>query len=175
VIRRADPDEAELLARLSIAAWRETYAGRINTEALATLEDNPHHSIGSWAQRLARPLAWTFVAEHRAPVGFVHCRASSDEPGYLGEIERIYMLRSAHGRGLGRALMAAAAETLQANGLAPFLLWVMEFNAQARRFYEHLGGAALRRQRFQLGAQTITEIGYGWRDATMIRTKERTT
>lgn len=174
MIRRAGADEAELLARLSIAAWRETYASDIAAETLAALEHNAHHSVASWGRRLAGPQSWAFIAERDGPVGFVHCRAG-DEPGYPGEIERIYVLRSGQGHGLGRALMEAAAESLQVHGLAPFMLWVMTFNTAARSFYAHLGGVELWRQSFQIGTQPVTEIGYGWHDATMIRTTEHTT
>jgi ribosomal protein S18 acetylase RimI-like enzyme len=45
----------------------------------------------------------------------------------------------AQGRGIGRALMADALETLAARGWRHAVLWVLADNAHARRFYERGG------------------------------------
>ena len=163
-IRPAARDEAPVVAALSIAGWRETYAGHIGAPYLAALDRHPKHDVASWETRFAATdrRHWTFVAALDTPVGFVHCRESADVPGHRSEIWRLYILRRAHGRGIGRALMDVAARTLEANGLAPFALWVLEFNAGARAFYERLGGTLIGRQSFPLADTTALEVAYGW-------------
>jgi hypothetical protein len=40
--------------------------------------------------------------------------------------------------------------------------WVFEANAQARAFYEALGGIVVRTQPIDIAGQTLTEVAYGW-------------
>jgi ribosomal protein S18 acetylase RimI-like enzyme len=169
-IRPAAQDEAPVVAALSIAGWRETYAGHIGAPYLAALDRHPKHDVASWQARVAATdrRHWTFIAALDEPVGFVHCRESAEVPGHRSEIWRLYILRRAQGRGIGRALMDVAARTLEANGLAPFGLWVLEFNAGARAFYERLGGAPVARQSFPLADATAFEVSYGWPTAASL-------
>jgi len=44
------------------------------------------------------------------------------------------------------------------------LLWVFDANAQARTFYEGLGGVVVREQPIDITGQTLTEVAYGWPD-----------
>jgi ribosomal protein S18 acetylase RimI-like enzyme len=82
------------------------------------------------------------VAEQdRALVGFVAFGPADGEANdlKLGEIYAIY-LDSAHwGQGHGRALLSAAMEGLRCRGFDEAVLWVLETNERARRFYEKAG------------------------------------
>ena len=169
-IRPARPDEAPAVAALSIAGWRETYAGHIAAAYLAALDGHPKHDVASWEARFAERERrhWTWIAELDGPVGFLCCREGETVPGYRSEIWRFYILRRAQGRGIGRVLMATAARTLEANGLAPFALWVLEFNVGARAFYERLGGKLIGRQSFPLADTTALEVAYGWDSAAAL-------
>lgn len=169
-IRPAAPDEAPAIAALSIAGWRETYAGHIAAPYLAALDGHPKHDVASWEARFAERARrhWTWIAELDGPAGFLFCREGEVRPGYRSEICRFYILRWAQGRGIGRALMETAARTLEANGLAPFGLWVLEFNAGARAFYERLGGKLIGRQSFPLADTTALEVAYGWDSAAAL-------
>jgi hypothetical protein len=42
------------------------------------------------------------------------------------------------------------------------LLWVLEANAPARRFYGKLGGSVVRDRPIDVGGVTLTEVAYGW-------------
>ncbi|MBL8838930.1 MAG: GNAT family N-acetyltransferase [Alphaproteobacteria bacterium] len=156
---------APIVAALSVAGWRETYAGRVPDDYLAALDRHPKHDVASWRARMGdagRP-SWTYVAERGdGPVGFVHCRACEDLPGYRGEIWRLYVLRRAQGEGIGRALFDAATATLTAQGRAPVMLWVLEFNWGARAFYKKLGGREIARHSFDLAGVPTPEVAYGW-------------
>jgi RimJ/RimL family protein N-acetyltransferase len=73
--------------------------------------------------------------------GFAATRRSRDEdatPG-TGEIHSIYLAPEAWGRGLGTVLLAAATDDLRSRDFAPLVLWVIEANAGARRFYDRAG------------------------------------
>jgi ribosomal protein S18 acetylase RimI-like enzyme len=171
-IRPAAPGEASIVAALSVAGWRETYAEHLAAPYLAALDRHPKHDVASWERRFADQARrhWTWIAELDGPVGFLFCREGAVQEGYRGEICRFYILRRAQGLGIGRALMATAARTLEASGLAPFGLWVLEFNTAARAFYERLGGKLIGRQSFPLADTTALEVAYGWDSAAAVIT-----
>jgi ribosomal protein S18 acetylase RimI-like enzyme len=86
-----------------------------------------------------------FVAERAARlVGFVTCGAAEDAtlPSSCGQLFAIYVEPEVFGDGVGYALAAAAANELRARGYARAILWVLEQNARARRFYERQGWRA---------------------------------
>ncbi len=56
-----------------------------------------------------------------------------------GEIYAIYLEAQAAGTGIGRALLSHATSDLLAQGCKVAVLWVLESNARARRFYELAG------------------------------------
>jgi hypothetical protein len=49
------------------------------------------------------------------------------------------------------------------------LLWVLEENEIARRFYESIGGTLIAQDRFELGGAVLSEVAYGWKDLNALR------
>jgi ribosomal protein S18 acetylase RimI-like enzyme len=75
-------------------------------------------------------------------VGFI-CGFADEDRDWGSYIDNLHVAGTMQGRGIGRALMRAVAEWLEevqpARGV---YLWVMEANAPARGFYEHLEAAS---------------------------------
>lgn len=165
-IRSAEPRDADALSRLHAAVWRETYADLLPKDFLSGLDRAAWMSAASWHTRISQQPPWrgVFVVEHDgALIGFSGCRVLEAGPdGYRGEIAQIYLLRRAQRRGLGANLMRQAADLLAAEGLAPFLLWVLVDNAPAHAFYRRVGGTPLGRQKLTLGGMELEEQAYGW-------------
>lgn len=141
-VRRATPEDAAAIARVHVASWRVTYAS-LGEEFLASLDVNER--IALWTRVLAEGESQTFVAEaDEAIVAFVNLRPSRDEGAdpSTGEVVAIYAAPEAWGTGAGRALMAAALDELRQLGFADAVLWVLDTNDRARRFYERAGWAA---------------------------------
>jgi len=57
-------------------------------------------------------------------------------------VKELYVCDTGRGRGIGEALMRAAAKEAVAHGCAAIKWQVAEWNTRARAFYERLGGAA---------------------------------
>ena len=68
------------------------------------------------------------------------------------------------GRGIGRAMLQAAAKALVERGYLSMIIWVLRENAPSRRFYERMGGIYVRDEVRELEGVRITESGYGWDD-----------
>jgi len=167
--RQATSADAETLSRLSVAGWRQTYAGQMPAAVLDRMDENPHHDPASWHRRLERrpPDRWARIVETgaREPIGFLWFgREEGRVPGYRGEIEKLYLLKPYQGRGLGRALMADTFQTLEAADLSPVVVWVFDFNRRGLDFYEKLGGKPLGRSEtvFEVEGRAYRETAYGW-------------
>jgi hypothetical protein len=48
------------------------------------------------------------------------------------------------------------------------VIWVIDGNAQARNFYEELGGEILIEQDFSWDGLDLTEVGYCWSDLSVM-------
>ena len=166
VVRAASPPDAEPLSRVHRDSWRTTYAGILPLEVIARHAGSKNE--GSWRSRLAtsRGLNTTWLAERPGEglLGFASC-GPAREPieGLEAEVYALYVLQSAQRRGVGRALVRAAARHFVRNGYFGFYLWVLKAN-RARMFYEALGGQEIAERTERLGGHPFGEIAYGWHD-----------
>ena len=102
------------------------------------------------------------VADERGVVGFVSVGPSRDEDlPDSGELFAIYVHPEQVGCGVGRELIVAGLSVLRTAGFSDALLWVLEGNSTARRFYE-LGGwqADGSRKRDESMGFAIDEVRY---------------
>jgi ribosomal protein S18 acetylase RimI-like enzyme len=74
-----------------------------------------------------------------APPGNLPRFTQAGSAGQVGELYAIYVDPACWSRGTGRALMDAAVTGLTAVGYGKAVLWVLDSNARARRFYEIAG------------------------------------
>ncbi len=93
-------------------------------------------------------------------VGFVSGGLTSFT-GYDAELLTLYVLRSAQGVGLGRALVAGLAQVLATRGHRSMMLWVLDTNP-TRAFYEHLGGLMIAEKTEVVLGGELREVAYGW-------------
>src|ERR1700761_8450692 len=85
------------------------------------------------------------------------------------EIYSLHTLQEVHGKGLGRALIAAAAERWRSLGRRALVLWAYRDN-DFRRFYERLGGTLVA-EGIDDG---VPDVAYGWKDLDHLITACRT-
>jgi GNAT superfamily N-acetyltransferase len=169
-IRAGSPLDAGPLARVHRESWRTTYAGILPLDVIARHVGNK--SEAAWRHRLARSngLDATWIAERPGDglVGFASCgTARRALEGLDAEIYALYVLQSEQRKGVGRALVRAAARHFVRNGCFGFYLWVLKAN-RARMFYEALGGQEIAERTERLGKHPFAEIAYGWHDLTAL-------
>jgi GNAT superfamily N-acetyltransferase len=140
-IRTASPVDAEAITDVHIASMREAYRDLLPAEELARID--PRDRADRWCDHLAGGSSITLLAEvDGRPVGFVSFGACRDEdvsPEAVGEVMAIYVRPEAWGTGIGEALMRAALAQLRGGCSVEVVLWVIEGNPRAVRFYERLG------------------------------------
>ena len=163
-IRPARVEDAAPLARIHVATWRAAYAHVFGAERLAAIE--AERRVQAWERSLRDPAPHetVLVAEDTAGglIGFASvgsCRDGPEAPG--GELYALYVLPEAWGSGAGTALLAAGIDSLRAAGYDNAILWVLEDNPRARRFYEREGWLpdGGRRTSEHLGVETV-EVRY---------------
>jgi ribosomal protein S18 acetylase RimI-like enzyme len=143
LILPAGPADAEALAHVHVAAWRETYRGMLPDAFLARMSE-----VGStrrFRRELTRPGPHDVLLAAMNPYGiFGYVAGGRSRSGTEGEAEiaTLYILRAAQGRGVGRRLLTDAVRALAAHGAKSLLITVLAENERARGFYARLGGVA---------------------------------
>ena len=176
-IRRAGVDDAEIVARLHVDAWRESYAALVPPEALAAMDVSDRaarwRDIFHAQEDDGASAVFLAMGEDDAPKGFAACGRQRVErveaAGFAGEFTAIYLLGCAQRRGLGRALMGLMAKHLIAQSFSSASVWVFRDNPDACRFYEALGGeeTGIDGEWSVLGV-TLPDMSYGWRDLSKL-------
>lgn len=140
VVRRAGEADAADVSRIRVRSWQWAYRGLMPDSVLDGL--SAEDGVDGWRRGLAREDRWTWIAECGAvPFGFAATGPTTEstaEPG-TAEIYAIYLEQEHVGTGVGRELFATAVRNLHEVGFSRALLWVLEANARARRFYEAAG------------------------------------
>ena len=134
MIRSATAADAEAVALVHLETWRVAYRHALPHERL---DDLSPERVARTTQlhRTAPPLV---AEEDGAIVGFVSVGRANDEDAD-GELYAIYVHPDYWDRGVGRELIIAGEERLRALGHTHAVLWVLEDNPRARRFYERQG------------------------------------
>jgi methylmalonyl-CoA epimerase len=177
VLRSATPDDAAAIARVRIDAWQTTYRGIVPQAFLDEV-----HARDGFARRLASQLSdpstgveavvaeiggdvvgYAIIGPERVRLtrGAGASAATTTTSGQArGEVYAIYLVEREQGRGIGRQLLREAERRLGNMGHADAVLWMIEANQPARRFYERMGWTLTgNRQVHDLGAD-VPEIQF---------------
>jgi ribosomal protein S18 acetylase RimI-like enzyme len=150
-IRPARMEDVPQIAVVHVRSWQAAYRGLLPQAYLDGLD--PGQRIGQW-ERVLSAADWsdggTLVADAGGRLsGFVSYGQARDDDAdsrRAGEIYAVYLMPAAWDEGVGRQLLTAALDRLGEAGFDQVILWVLDSNARARRFYEaggwHADGAA---------------------------------
>jgi ribosomal protein S18 acetylase RimI-like enzyme len=162
-VRTAVHADADAIGRVQVETWRAAYRGLMPDEAIAGFDLEGRQRM--WREGLAReprPGSATFVAELEGEVvGFASVGRSRDEEAENeGELYAIYLLPSCWDRGIGRALIERAEESMRASGFERAILWVMEGNERGERFYRAAGWSSDGRKLEMFQGAEVAELRY---------------
>lgn len=138
-LRPARIEDAAAIAELHVRSSRLAYAALVDETVLSafTLEGE----TARWAKRLGQADAGRscdVVLRDGYVCGFVSYGPARGIAGAT-EIHSLHVAAAQHGQGLGFRLMRHALARSVEVGASVVLLWVVEQNARARRFYERQG------------------------------------
>ena len=160
-VRHATSADADAIGRVQVETWRTAYADLLPPETIAAFDVGVRQEM--WREGLSRtpqPGSATFVAViDDEVVGFATVGASYSEDG-TGELYAIYVIPSSWGTGAGRALMERAEASLRESGFPKALLWVLEGNERAERFYRAAGWERDGEKEDDFQGATVIELRY---------------
>ena len=139
IIRSATLNDVSVLADIYRCSWLAAYDGLIPDEAISNVNSGRDDGC---RKMLADPLSgWHFLAlRGNIPVGLLSlCRCRDEADSMFGEIRAIYLRPEYWRCGYGAKLLRFATETLRTLGFDHTVLWVLQSNLRARRFYEANG------------------------------------
>lgn len=148
------------LAALFRETWANAYAGIIPGPALARMLGRRGPSWWAAAGK-ARDRALV-IDMGEGPVGYVLFGPSRRPAPRTGEIYELYLRPDCQGVGFGRRLFEAARGRLADGGRSRLVVWALEENTLACRFYRAMGGGDLGRSYEAIGGRRIPKVGFVW-------------
>jgi ribosomal protein S18 acetylase RimI-like enzyme len=141
LIRHALVEDAPLTATIRVQGWQTAYRGQLPDQLLDSL--SIEYDTVRFADHVGHLPAdrrvWVADAGGEV-VGFASTGPSRDEDAAeAGEVYAIYVRPDLCGNGIGTRLLAHAATDLADRGYRRAILWTLETNARAQRFYERAG------------------------------------
>lgn len=161
LVRPATLDDTRGIATVHVRGWRAAYGGILPRDFLDKLSVDEREA--RWRRNLGETTALTFVAEEAgAVIGWAsvgRCRDEDATPE-LGELWAIYVEPGRWRGGVGRALWEWGRGRLVERGAREVVVWVLEANHPARRFYETVGFAPApdRTRMLEIGGARVPEV-----------------
>ncbi len=162
-VREAVPGDAEGIARVHTDSWQTSYRGILPDTVLDRIDVGQR--VDSRRKILRDRSVFQLVAydvTHGDIVGFCDAGASRRHVPYAGEVYAIYLAHRAKRHGLGQDMWERVQAWLAANDMRSMIVWVLENNHHARRFYEAMGGRSGSRLQSRVGGYPVVELSYVW-------------
>ncbi|MFG2193583.1 GNAT family N-acetyltransferase [Streptomyces sp. NPDC048639] len=163
-IREMDEGDIEAVSAVRVRGWQSAYAGLMPKTYLdaKTVQADAERRREHFAP--GRGTVADLVAERGgAVVGWActgPCRDEDSRPGD-GELLALYVLPEHLSTGAGRALLEESVARAARRGFRRLLLWVVEGNTRARRFYGIAGFAPDGARRADdAGGTDVPEVRY---------------
>lgn len=162
IIRKANLSDAKQLSHLAETTFRETFGAQNTTEDM-DLHCQLNYSVAIQAREICATSMATFLSEVEGRLaGFAQVRwvgapdcVSANAPA---EIQRLYVDKEWHGRGVAQGLMDACIAEIKARGFDAAWLGVWERNPRAISFYKKFGFVEVGDHVFPLGRDPQRDI-----------------
>lgn len=160
-IRLAIPEDLPALRRVAIETQIDTFGAQNSKENMDAFLQEAYSP-----EKLSRDLyeldSKNYVVYDEAELaGFMRLRKSNEMDHLLGpntiELQRLYVLRSHHGKGMGAALMQLAIDYAAEQKFEWIWLGVWEKNLKAQEFYTRFGFVRFSEHIFQMGEDAQTD------------------
>lgn len=138
-VREASVDDAGVIATIHVRTWQRAYQDQLPADFLARF--SVESRTRWWLDNLVHPSpgARVFVAEiDGVLVGFCAVGKNRHQDA-VGEVFALYVDSGHWGVGVGSALTRSALDSLRKSGYEKVVVWVLESNLKAQRFYEMRG------------------------------------
>ena len=164
IIRNAVPADVEQITLVHIESWKTTYRGIFPDDWLDKSPETIAKNIENRRVRIAQDtdLGWpnlVAILDNKI-VGWAAggVNRNADFP-YQADLCAIYLLKEYQNQGIGKLLVRSFAELVLKNRMQSMIIWALEENYKARRFYEKLGGKPAGTMLYR---DKYPEVGFGF-------------
>jgi ribosomal protein S18 acetylase RimI-like enzyme len=145
-IRKATAEDIPLIRELCFKIWPQTYASILSQDKIDYMLELMY-SADSLQKQMNNDSQFIFVYDDQTPVAFAAYLPKG--PG-IYKLDKIYVLPSQQGKGLGRFVIDWIIEEIKQQGATALQLQVNRDN-KAKSFYEKLGFSVIDYQDFDIG------------------------
>jgi len=162
-IRKVSVEETDEFVECHIKCWQAAYKGIMPDDFLNSMPSNHEKIAELFRQGINESCGYEYCCviyngKMIGKLGFSKC-LDDDKTG-AGEIHAIYLLDDYWDKGYGRQLMEFAMENLKEMGFREIVIWLLDENSRARRFYEKFGFEADGTTKEIDLSETLIEIRY---------------
>ena len=161
MIRKVEIADVEVLAKIAKQTFRETFA-QGNTEEQLQEYFEEAYNLRVLSTELEDPDSETYFIMHEEEIaGFLKVNwgnaQTERELENAFEIQRLYVLQTYQGFGLGKQLFEFALGLAENNGFSWAWLGVWEHNTKAQAFYNRYGFEKFSQHSFMVGQKVDTD------------------
>ena len=161
MIRKVEIADVEVLAKIAKQTFRETFA-HDNTEEQLQEYFEEAYNLRVLLTELEDPDSESYFIMHEEEIaGFLKVNwgnaQTERELENAFEIQRLYVLQTYQGFGLGKQLFEFALEHAEKNGFSWAWLGVWEHNTKAQAFYNQYGFEKFSQHSFLVGQKVDTD------------------
>jgi ribosomal protein S18 acetylase RimI-like enzyme len=153
VLRRALPEDAELIHDLARIIWPPTFKEILSKEQLSYMLDWMYAPDTLRAQ--ITDGHEFYIVEDSLPLGFMGIELNHPKHGFV-KIHKLYVLPECQGKGFGKALIDHAMSRGREEGMHTLLLNVNRYN-KAVSFYKKIGFTIDREEDIGIGKGYLME------------------
>jgi ribosomal protein S18 acetylase RimI-like enzyme len=160
-LRNAREHDAEGIADVHDAAWRDAYRGVIPGRELEKMI--ARRGPRWWHSAIVRG-SRLIVLDFDETIGGYASYGRNRVPSmpFGGEIFELYIAPEFQGLGFGRRLFEAARKDLIEHGYPATIVWALAENDRALEFYRRLGGKFIREANERFGSETRARVAFGF-------------
>jgi ribosomal protein S18 acetylase RimI-like enzyme len=160
-IRNARERDAEGIAEVHDAAWRQAYRGIIPGRELEKMI--ARRGPRWWHSAILRGSRLVVLDFDETIGGYAsYGRNRVPSMSFGGEIFELYIAPEFQGLGFGKKLFTAARKDLADHGYATFLVWALADNENALNFYRRLGGKIVRHAYERFGSELRERVAFAF-------------
>lgn len=154
IIRQAAEEDARQIADILVEDWKKAYRGIIDSDYLDSMSVEERYQ-----RELQRYQIYRVAAVEKEILGFTWNEMTDDEDADC-EIIAIYIRYSKRKGGIGKALFKDSVDLFRAAGRKRMIIWCLRENAEARKFYEKMGGTVYKTGTHRWGSREYDMISY---------------
>lgn len=146
-IKHANITDIPLIQELTFKIWPQTYAAIISKEQIEYMLDMMY-SEPSLIKQLSEGCVYILIYENKKAVGFASYQQVDAK---IFKLDKIYILKSQQGKGIGKFVIDYILDTLKNKGGHSLRLQMNRQNKNAKLFYDSIGFEIIDEANFDIG------------------------